>query len=134
MLDSDFLPLPSFRPNGRLDRLNYGGGNKGNKIDANAWVKDMKAYRKETGQNPAQGGAAGYGAFHKWQQGQGGGGGASVAASNAKPPQQVVSPEATAASATAAPMYTEKKKRRTLLSGQQALNQNNDGSTILGAS
>jgi hypothetical protein len=129
MLDTDLLPLPSLRPDGRLDRLNSGGG-KGNKIDANAWVKDMKAYRKETGQNPAQGGAAGYGAFHKWQQNQGGGGGASVAASNAKPPQQVVSPEATAASATAAPMYTEKKKRRTLLSGQ-SINQENG--TILGA-
>jgi hypothetical protein len=127
MLDTDLLPLPSLRPDGRLDRLNSGGG-KGNKIDANAWVKDMKAYRKETGQNPAQGGAAGYGAFHKWQQGQGGG--SSATAASAKPPQQVVSPEATAASATAAPMYTEKKKRRTLLSGQ-SLNQENG--TILGA-
>jgi hypothetical protein len=130
MLDTDLLPLPSLRPDGRLDRLNSGGGKKGNKIDANAWVNDMKAYRKETGQNPAQGGASGYGAFHKWQQSQGGGG-SSVAATNAKPPQQVVSPEATAASVAASPMYTDKKKRRTLLSGQ-SLNQDQNG-TILGA-
>jgi hypothetical protein len=126
MLDTDLLPIPSLRPDGRLDRLNSGGG--GNKIDANAWVNDMKAYRKATGKNPAEGGKKGYAAFHNWQQGNAGG--ASVASANAKPPQQVVSPEATAASATAAPMYTEKKKRRTLLSGQ-SLNQENG--TILGA-
>jgi hypothetical protein len=131
MLDTDLLPLPSLRPDGRLDRLNYGGGNNKQKMDR--WVSDMGQFRKETGINPAAGKKS-MARFDSWAtekyQGGAGGGGASVAASNAKPPQQVVSPEATAASATAAPMYTEKKKRRTLLSGQ-SINQENG--TILGA-
>jgi hypothetical protein len=130
MLDTDLLPLPSLRPDGRLDRLNYGGGNNKQKMDR--WVGDMGQFRKETGINPAAGKKS-MARFDSWATEKyhgGSGGGSSVASTNAKPPQQVVSPEATAASATAAPMYTEKKKRRTLLSGQ-SLNQENG--TILGA-
>ncbi len=28
MLDTDLIPIPSLRPDGRLDRLNFGGGQK----------------------------------------------------------------------------------------------------------
>jgi hypothetical protein len=120
MLDSDLLPLPSLRPDGRLDRLNYGGGSGKQKVDR--YIGAIDAQKKA--------GAKDMKTAHN----------AVMAAQQQKPSaaqQQTAStaptaPAAQAASATSSPAYTEKKKRRTLLSGQQSLNQENNG-TILGA-
>jgi hypothetical protein len=128
MLDTDLLPIPSLRPDGRLERLNYGGGSNQKKVDR--WVGDMGQFRKETGINPAAGPQS-QKRFNNWLNEGGVSGGASVASSSAKPPQQQQAAPAQAAAASASPMYTDKKKRRTLLSGG-ALNQDQNG-TILGA-
>lgn len=121
MLDTDLLPIPSFRPDGRLERLNSGGGSNKQKVDR--WVGSMKEYKKETGQNPFHGGAAGYGKFDKWQSEQ--------SATAVPQQQQATAPVAQAAAAT--PPASGTKKRRTLLSGQQSLSQPYGNSTILGA-
>lgn len=133
MLDLDLIPLPSLRPNGRLDRLNYGGGSNKQKVER--WTGNMKAYKKETGMNPTQGGAAGYGKFYKWQQENGG----SAAPQSAKPQQATVGNASTVSAPRPAPAATgttqaaPKKPKRTLLSGQQSLSQPYGNETILGA-
>lgn len=122
-MDTDLIPIPSLRPDGRLERLHYGGGNNKQKMDN--WMGDIDAYKKATGNSPYKG-PQNYQKFTAFVNSGGADGKSGPSATKAKPAATVGNaaavsadrppPATSAATATAAP-----KKKRTLLSGQQSL-------------
>lgn len=62
-----FITMPTFRPDGRLDSLNKGGGAMGQMVDA------MKQYKKETGNSPSAGNGKFSRSFINWNNSYGGG-------------------------------------------------------------
>jgi hypothetical protein len=128
-----FIAMPSFRPDGRLERLNFGGGSDREKqqrlVD---FFTEMKAREHAQKAKAAKAGPAQPQQPHQVpsRQTQQASGGSRAAAGGAMQGQggQASSPQA-ASAAAAAP-----KKRRTLLSGGgRSLSQPYGNETILGA-
>ena len=131
-----FIAMPSFRPNGSLERLNFGGGSDREKqqrlVD---FFTEMKAREHAQKAKAAKGGPAQTQQPQHVQvqsrqpqhasRGSGGAAGGMMYGQGG----QASSPQAPSASAAAAP-----KKRRTLLSGGgRSLSQPYGNETILGA-
>ena len=132
-----FISMPSFRPDGRLERLNFGGGSDREKQQRMVDLfTEMKARENAQKAKAAKNGQA----QQQHQQGQArqprhsSGGSRVVAGASAGGAMyaqggQAASPQAASPSAAAAP-----KRRRTLLSGGgKSLSQPYGNETILGA-
>ena len=129
-----FISMPSFRPDGRLERLNFGGGSDREKqqrmVDGLTGIIAQKNAQKAKA-NASKGGQGHVQQQVQARQAQHSSGGSRAAAGGAMYAQggQAASPQAASPSAAAAP-----KRRRTLLSGGgKSLSQPYGNETILGA-